>query len=291
MSSLIVANWMITGILVINSLRPSAVKTAITILVEKICTINFFTRTMHAKMLWTYLWYLILTHWGWVMHTCIGNLTIIGSHNGLSPGRHQVIIWTNANILLIGPLGTNFSEILIQENAFENLVWIMAAILSRPQCVKWNPKLVLSVTGVTLAGIIFPFTSYHIVCHPILLWKILQYKMRSVICYLPFRLQCYVWDAVNMQTQKVSKVSIYDSVERVVVYCRNHVSYYHIYMYKYQCSFARHVLIHLNRWLLGIYVSKIDINETSHAKSMYNHLSQDCDLQNKFWLPRKSYFT
>ena len=27
-------------------------------------------------------------------------------HNGLSPGRHKAIIWTNAGILLIGPLGT-----------------------------------------------------------------------------------------------------------------------------------------------------------------------------------------
>ena len=42
-----------------------------------------------------------------------GNLTIIGPDNGLSPGRCQAIIWTNAGILLIGPLGTDFSEISI----------------------------------------------------------------------------------------------------------------------------------------------------------------------------------
>ena len=46
-------------------------------------------------------------------HICVGKLTIIGSDNGLSPGRRQAIIWTNAGILLIEPLGTNFSEILI----------------------------------------------------------------------------------------------------------------------------------------------------------------------------------
>ena len=51
-----------------------------------------------------------LTHWGLVSHICVGKLTIIGSDNGLSPGRRQAIIWTNAGILLIGPLGTNFSE-------------------------------------------------------------------------------------------------------------------------------------------------------------------------------------
>ena len=59
-----------------------------------------------------------LTHWGRVTHICVGNLTIIGSDDGLSPGRRQAIIWTNAGILLIGPLGTNFNEILIEIYTF-----------------------------------------------------------------------------------------------------------------------------------------------------------------------------
>ena len=53
-----------------------------------------------------------LTHWGRVTRICVGKLTIIGSDNGLSPERHQAIIWTNAGILLIGPLGTNLIEML-----------------------------------------------------------------------------------------------------------------------------------------------------------------------------------
>ena len=67
-------------------------------------------------------------------HICVSKLTIIGSDNGLSPGRRQAIIWTIAGILLIGPLGTNFSEILIGiqtfslENAIENIVCEMASI-------------------------------------------------------------------------------------------------------------------------------------------------------------------
>ena len=60
----------------------------------------------------------LLTHWGRVTHICVDNLTIIGSDNGLSPGRRQAIIWTNAGILLIGPLGTNFSEISIEIHTF-----------------------------------------------------------------------------------------------------------------------------------------------------------------------------
>ena len=59
-----------------------------------------------------------LTHWGRVTHICVDKLTIIGSDNGLSPERRQAIIWTNAGILLIGPLGTNFSEILIEIQTF-----------------------------------------------------------------------------------------------------------------------------------------------------------------------------
>ena len=61
---------------------------------------------------------LLLTHWGRVTHICVGKLTIIGSDNGLSPGRPQAIIRTNAGILLIRPLGTNFSEILSEINTF-----------------------------------------------------------------------------------------------------------------------------------------------------------------------------
>ena len=79
-----------------------------------------------------------LTHWGRVMYICVSKLlNIIGSVNGSSPGRCQAIIWTNAGILLIGPLGTNFSEILseIHTFSFKKMHLKMLAILSRPQCV------------------------------------------------------------------------------------------------------------------------------------------------------------
>ena len=71
------------------------------------------------------------------------NWVIIGSDNGLSPVQRQAMIWTNAGILLIGPLGTNFSEILIGIQTFsfkklhlKNVVCKVTSILSRPQCVK-----------------------------------------------------------------------------------------------------------------------------------------------------------
>ena len=58
------------------------------------------------------------THWGRVTHICVSKLTIIGSDNGLSPGRRQAIIWTNGGILLIRTLGTNFREILGEIHSF-----------------------------------------------------------------------------------------------------------------------------------------------------------------------------
>ena len=59
-----------------------------------------------------------LTHWGRVMHICVSKLNIIGSDNGLSPGRRQAIIWNYAGILSIPTLGTNFSEIVIEIQIF-----------------------------------------------------------------------------------------------------------------------------------------------------------------------------
>ena len=77
-----------------------------------------------------------LTHWGWVRHICVSKLTIIGSGNGMLPGWHQVIIWTNAGILFIGDKiqwHFNWNQcISIHENAFENVACQMAPISSQP---------------------------------------------------------------------------------------------------------------------------------------------------------------
>ena len=71
-------------------------------------------------------------------HICVGKLTSIGSDDGLSPGRRQTIIWINAGILLIGPLETNFSEILIaiETVSFKKKHLKMSSGKCRPQCVK-----------------------------------------------------------------------------------------------------------------------------------------------------------
>ena len=72
------------------------------------------TYNIFGKIYTRLLLYFVLTHWGRVTHVCVGSLAIISPNNGLSPGRRQDIICTNAGILWIGPLVTNFSEILIK---------------------------------------------------------------------------------------------------------------------------------------------------------------------------------
>ena len=76
----------------------------------------------------------LFIHWGRVTHICVGELTIIVSDNSLSPGRRQAIIRTNNGILLIGPYGTNFSEILI-----EILTFSFTKMSLKVSSAKWRP--------------------------------------------------------------------------------------------------------------------------------------------------------
>ena len=81
-----------------------------------------------------------LAHWGRVTHICVSKLNIIGSDNGLSPDRRQAIIWTNAGLLLIGPLGTNFSEIFIEilTFSFKKIRLKVSSAKRRPFCLGLN---------------------------------------------------------------------------------------------------------------------------------------------------------
>ena len=81
-----------------------------------------------------------LTHWGRVTHICVCKLTTIGSDNGLSPGRRQAIIWSNAGILLDWTLGTNFSDILSEIDAFsfKQMRLKMSSGKWRPYCLGLN---------------------------------------------------------------------------------------------------------------------------------------------------------
>ena len=65
---------------------------------------------------------------------------LVGSDNGLSPDSCQGIIWTNAGIVLIGPWGTYFNEILIkiQQVSFRKVHLKMLSGKWRPFCLGLN---------------------------------------------------------------------------------------------------------------------------------------------------------
>ena len=89
----------------------------------------------------------VLTHRGRVMQIYVSKQTSIDSDNGLSPGRRQAIIWTNAGLLLIEPLGTNFSEIYIEIHihSFKKMHLKMSSGIWRPSCLGLNE--LTSITG------------------------------------------------------------------------------------------------------------------------------------------------
>ena len=97
---------------------------------------------------------LILANWG------VTKLTIIGPDNGLSPGRRQAIIWTNAGILLIRTPGTNFSGILseIHTFSFKKMHFKMTFGKWRPfflsQCVKPKSRAVWCTCSLFLSYLI-----------------------------------------------------------------------------------------------------------------------------------------
>ena len=103
-----------------------------------------------------------LTHWGRVTHICVSEPTSISSDNGLAPGRRQAIIWTNAGILLTGPLGTNMSEIVteIQTFSLRKMRLKMSSAKRQPFCLGLN---VLTHWGIW---------KFHHICEPFFCWRL-----------------------------------------------------------------------------------------------------------------------
>ena len=83
-----------------------------------------------------------------LIHASLNRDSIV-SDNGLSPIRRQAIIWTNAELLPIGPLGTNCSEISIniKKISFAKMHLKILSAKLRPFCpggrwVKWTTILI-----------------------------------------------------------------------------------------------------------------------------------------------------
>ena len=106
----------------------------------KVCYLNGMKPSLKPMLIFCHSSRSHFTHWGRVTHICVSKLTIIGSDNGMSPRRHQAIISSNAGILLIGTLGTNFSEGLSKFHtfSFKKMHLKMPSGKWRPFCLGLN---------------------------------------------------------------------------------------------------------------------------------------------------------
>ena len=102
-------------------------------------SINCFTTISLGIYCWSKFWKSISTCWGRVTYICAGNLTIIGLDNCVSPYRRQVIIWTNAGMLMRA-LETDISDssIDILILSFKNMRLKVSSAKWRPFCLGLN---------------------------------------------------------------------------------------------------------------------------------------------------------
>ena len=101
-------------------------------------------------------------------HIRISKLTVISTDNGLSLCWRQAIVLTNAIILLIGPLGTNFSVISIKIDtfSFQKMHLKMSSGKWQPFCLNLNvlrkqtPMIISSCLNYFYRNMICRYESY-----------------------------------------------------------------------------------------------------------------------------------
>ena len=107
-------------------------------------------------------------------HICVTKLTIIGSDNGLSPGRRQAIIWNNAWILSIERLGTNCSEILIAILifSFKKMRLKVSSAKWRPFCLGLNVLIYIAPTSDKIVLVLYAYCNLKHVLNDRLYWHL-----------------------------------------------------------------------------------------------------------------------
>ena len=137
-------------------------------------------------------------------------LTIIGSDNGLSPGPRKSIVWANPGIMLIGPLGVNCSEILIEFWHFQKKKhWLkMSSAKWRTFCLGLNALLKKDDMGTPKLLILLH--------HVWLLWDLAS-DSKSKKTQLSKILRCGHW-----RTRCPDEVNDHNNVIfRMLFYCHN----------------------------------------------------------------------
>ena len=89
-----------------------------------------------------------LTHWVWMRHICVSKLyqhwfrywlvAWLAPSHYLNKCWDIIVNWAFGNKFQWNSNQNQNTTVFISEHAFENVVWNMAAILSRPQCVNKN---------------------------------------------------------------------------------------------------------------------------------------------------------
>ena len=115
------------------------------------------------------------------MHICASDLTTIGWDNGLSPGRRQSIISNSAGILLIGTLGINLNEILLEINIFSLKIRLkMSCVKLRIFRLRLNVLIHSWVNSIMiLSGSLFNLSAWRFASHRCRDWHILAQTLTT----------------------------------------------------------------------------------------------------------------
>ena len=147
---------------------------------------------------------------------------IIGSDNGLSPVRRQNIIWTNSGILLTGPWGTNFSELLIgiQTLSFKKLHLNMSSAKWRLFCLGHNilrrmPNCGAHISFSELKGQIQEKPNINKYC------GMLQYNTNSKLSHKNF-LKMFLWENCVNELIRLS-LDLFSTMFRSFYLCEMYV--------------------------------------------------------------------
>ena len=139
--------------------------------------------------------------------TCVTGLIIMSSDNDWpSPSQYLNQCWNIINWILGNKLLSNLnrnSYVFIQENTFENVVWKMAAILFRAQCVKT----------------VIPW--YYLWCHPLMYTcaQLFTYRLKN-ITEDPSRFVKIVGLVIDLQLLRCKFITKYLVYTKSMFYCK-----------------------------------------------------------------------
>ena len=156
-----------------------------------------------------------ITHWGRVTHICIWKLTIIGLDDGLSPGRRQAILWTNAEILLILPLETNFSEIFIEIHTFSYSKMHLKMLSAKSRPLHLGPS-VLKVYESAICWVYRPYIPWLNIDAFLYTLYWLRLLVVSVLFFLNWHIAC---DMKKCYSTCTAMIQLSEKYMRKHIYC------------------------------------------------------------------------